>query len=227
MSLLQTPAPVWTNGPLFPLRLASTPVATPLGGQSIVTLLDPGSVGLISGLLVRAPLAKVPVADGRSNVRQAADEPPEEQAPVASVAAVEAEDELIEVRVEVLLGDRSLVGTEQPALEEGGDPVHVRMDDVRFCLGLGERGRLGFVVRSTSLELAERGAVGGPSSEISTDPGSTLRSKKSAMARADASGNRASRILPIAVGETTSHATATGDFFPRDRPGAPGSTPPT
>ena len=89
---------------------------------------DPVRVSVVRRLLVRAPLAKVPVADGRSNVRQAADEPPEEEAPVASVAAVEAEDELVEIRVEMLVCDRPLVRPEQPAFEQGGHPVHVRVD---------------------------------------------------------------------------------------------------
>jgi hypothetical protein len=44
------------------------------------------------------------------------EQPVEDQASAARSAAVEAEDELVEVALQVCLVDRPLVGTEQPSL---------------------------------------------------------------------------------------------------------------
>ena len=44
------------------------------------------------------------------------EQPVEEQAAAARAAAVEAEGELVEVGIEVLASDRTLVGAQQPAL---------------------------------------------------------------------------------------------------------------
>jgi len=48
----------------------------------------------------------------------------EDQAAAARAAAVEAEDELVEVAGQVGLVDGALVGAQQPALGQGGDAVH-------------------------------------------------------------------------------------------------------
>ena len=45
---------------------------------------------------------------------------------VVGAAAVEAEGELVQVVVELLWADGALMGTEQPALQERGDPVDAR-----------------------------------------------------------------------------------------------------
>lgn len=47
----------------------------------------------------------------------------EDQAPTAGPAPVEAEAELVQVVLQVLVLDRALVGAQQPALGQGGDPV--------------------------------------------------------------------------------------------------------
>ncbi len=48
----------------------------------------------------------------------------EQQPAAAGTAAVEAERELVEVAGQVRLVDRALVGAQQPALGQRGDPVH-------------------------------------------------------------------------------------------------------
>ena len=47
----------------------------------------------------------------------------EDQPPTAGPAPVEAEAELVQVALQVLVLDRALVGAQQPALGQGGDPV--------------------------------------------------------------------------------------------------------
>ena len=47
----------------------------------------------------------------------------EDQPPAAGPAPVEAEAELVQVALQVLVLDRALVGAQQPALGQGGDPV--------------------------------------------------------------------------------------------------------
>ena len=54
----------------------------------------------------------------------------EEQATVAGVTSVEAERELVQVVVELVVTDGSLVRPEDPALDERGDEVHVRQHHV-------------------------------------------------------------------------------------------------
>jgi len=48
----------------------------------------------------------------------------ENEPAAARTTAVEAEHELVQVRLQVCRADRTLVGAEQPALGERGDPVH-------------------------------------------------------------------------------------------------------
>jgi hypothetical protein len=50
----------------------------------------------------------------------------EEQALAAEVAAIGAEGKFIEVGVQRLRRDRPLMGAQQPALEQGSDPIHRR-----------------------------------------------------------------------------------------------------
>jgi hypothetical protein len=83
-------------------------------------------MSLVGVVLVLSPPPQVLFGHGRPSVRQVADEPPEQQAAIASVATVVAEDEFVEVCAEVLVGDYSLVGSKQPALEERRHPVNVR-----------------------------------------------------------------------------------------------------
>src|SRR6266511_6140020 len=56
----------------------------------------------------------------------------EEQAAAARAATVEAEDELVEVEVELPLAHSSLMGAEQPALEQRRDAVDARHQHVRW-----------------------------------------------------------------------------------------------
>lgn len=65
----------------------------------------------------------------------------EDQAPAARRPSVEPEDELVEVTLEVRLGDRSLVGAEHPALGEGRHPVNAR-EQGAGVLPAGRRGSL-------------------------------------------------------------------------------------
>jgi hypothetical protein len=66
----------------------------------------------------------------------------EEQAAMSRAAVVEAERELRQVVVEVLGADGALVGAEQPALEQRGDPVDTRHDHVRRVACMRDRGRV-------------------------------------------------------------------------------------
>jgi hypothetical protein len=54
----------------------------------------------------------------------------EEEAALAGAAAIEAERVLVEVEVELAWSHCSLVRAEQPALEQRGDAVAARHDDV-------------------------------------------------------------------------------------------------
>src|SRR6266498_2861400 len=64
----------------------------------------------------------------------------EEQAALAGAAAVEAERELVEVEVELLRADRALVRAEQPALQQRGNAVGARHDDMgRIAAGRNAR----------------------------------------------------------------------------------------
>ena len=62
-------------------------------------------------------------------------DPAEELPSAAGVPTVEAEDELVQVGLQVRLLDRSVVGAEQPALGKGRDPVHSRQQPVRIATG--------------------------------------------------------------------------------------------
>src|SRR5215470_16312803 len=66
----------------------------------------------------QVPVAHRIVADGEL------EHAVEDQAPAAGSAPVEAEAELVQVALQVRVLDRALVGAQQPALGQGGDPVH-------------------------------------------------------------------------------------------------------
>jgi hypothetical protein len=51
------------------------------------------------------------------------------------VAAVEAEGELVEVVVKLVVADRALVGAQDPAFDQRGDEVRVRQDHVAGVSG--------------------------------------------------------------------------------------------
>jgi hypothetical protein len=61
---------------------------------------------------------------------------------LARAATVEAEGEFVEVEVELLRADRSLVGAEQPALEQRGNAVGARHHDVSGVAAGGDARRL-------------------------------------------------------------------------------------
>ena len=57
-------------------------------------------------------------------------EPQKEQPSASGVAAIEAEGEFVEIGIQILCGDRALMGAEQPALEQGGHAMHRRHGNV-------------------------------------------------------------------------------------------------
>ena len=69
------------------------------------------------GLSDQVPVPHWIVADGELEYAV------EDQAPAAGPAPVEAEAEFVQVALQVLVLDRALVGAQQPALGQGGDPV--------------------------------------------------------------------------------------------------------
>src|SRR5215470_13468651 len=83
---------------------------------------SPGGRGrwlrLALGVSDQVPVAHRIVADGEF------EHAVQDQAPAAGPAPVEAEAELVQVALQVLVLDRALVGAQQPALGQGGDPVH-------------------------------------------------------------------------------------------------------
>src|SRR6266536_638401 len=93
------------------------------------------SIGAMSGLFDRAGRDMVEL-DGL--LEQAV----EEQAAMSRAAAVEAERELRQVVVQVPGADGALVGAEQPTLEQRGDPVNTRHDDVGGIAAARDRGRV-------------------------------------------------------------------------------------
>ena len=82
---------------------------------------SPGRGGwwLLLGLGVsdQVPVSHRIVADGEF------EHAVEDQSPAAGPAPVEAEAELVQVALQVRVLDRALVGAQQPALGQGGDPV--------------------------------------------------------------------------------------------------------
>ena len=64
----------------------------------------------------------------------------EEQSAPAGVATIEAECEFIEIGIQMLRGHRSLVGSEQPAFEEGCHLVHPRHANVGWISAFGDAG---------------------------------------------------------------------------------------
>src|SRR5690606_33685567 len=117
--------------------------AAPLGrGALLVALALPGC-GLGAGASARCRfvtlvggglggLARVQFGAGeRWVVAHRAQEPPEQQPTVAGASSVEPEHELVEVRVEVVRFDRTLMGAEQPSLEECGDSMDMGEHDMR------------------------------------------------------------------------------------------------
>ena len=64
----------------------------------------------------------------------------EEQSAPTGVATIEAEGELIEIGIQMLRGHRSLVGSEQPAFEEGSHLVHPGHRNVGWISAFGDAG---------------------------------------------------------------------------------------
>ena len=76
-----------------------------------------GWLRLALGVSDQVPVPHRIVADGEFEYAV------EDQPPTAGPAPVEAEAELVQVALQVLVLDRALVGAQQPALGQGGDPV--------------------------------------------------------------------------------------------------------
>ena len=76
-----------------------------------------GWLRLVLGLGDQVPVPHRIVADGEF------EHAVEDQPPAAGPAPVEAEAELVQVALQVLVLDRALMGAQQPALGQGGDPV--------------------------------------------------------------------------------------------------------
>ena len=61
-----------------------------------------------------------------------------EQAPAAGMTAIEAEGKFVEVGVQMGRGDRSLMGTEQPAFEQRSNAMYSRHGDMCRIPGAGK-----------------------------------------------------------------------------------------
>ena len=92
----------------------------------------------------------------RRGVDGVLDQPGEAVADGVGVAAVEAEDELVEVALQVLGSDGAVVGAEQPALGEAED----EMDGGQPQAGIAPTGRE--VDRRVAVALALEAAIAGP-----------------------------------------------------------------
>ena len=64
----------------------------------------------------------------------------EEQSAPAGVATIEAKSEFIEIGIQVLRSHGSLVGSEQPAFEEGSHLVHAGHGNVGWVSAFGDAG---------------------------------------------------------------------------------------
>ena len=62
----------------------------------------------------------------------------EEQASAAGVAAIETEGKFIEIGIQMLGCDRSLVGAEQPAFEQRSNAMNPRQGNVRRIAAAGD-----------------------------------------------------------------------------------------
>src|SRR5439155_25765166 len=76
-----------------------------------------GRLRLALGMSHQVPVSHRMMADGEL------EHAVEDQAPAAGPAPVEAEAELVQVALQVRILDRALVGAQQPALGQRGDPV--------------------------------------------------------------------------------------------------------
>jgi len=65
------------------------------------------------------------------------EETPKKEAPELRAAPVEAEGELVEVRLEVIRLHGPLMGPEQPSFEEAGDAVNPRQRHMGRVAGAG------------------------------------------------------------------------------------------
>ena len=63
---------------------------------------------------------------GRVSV--SAHQAPKDEAPIPRVAPIEAENEFVDIGVEVVIRDRSVVGAEEPSLQERGYAMDGGMD---------------------------------------------------------------------------------------------------
>jgi hypothetical protein len=80
------------------------------------------------------------------------EQPVEEQPARVRRPPVEAEDELVQIRLDVLRPNPAVVGAEQPPLHERGDTMHRRQDDVRRVV---LRDRVGVVLKAPAGGLLE------------------------------------------------------------------------
>ena len=102
-----------------------------LGLVGVTSLLDLDRVRRVVVHLLNAPQSQLLVGHGWPSLCQGADKALEDEAAVARVSAVEAEDELVEIGVQVLVAHRPLVSSEQPAFQERSHSVNVGVDKVR------------------------------------------------------------------------------------------------
>ncbi len=86
-------------------------------------------------------------------------EPPEEQPAAARSAPVEAEGELLEVGLEVIGGHGALMGAQHPPLEQAGDTMDARHQDVSVFVGCAQD-RLLVWVAAMGQAVVGRPAIG-------------------------------------------------------------------
>src|ERR1019366_7252043 len=149
-------APVVPHRPALFLGLGAVALSKDHPVLLETPLLSPPGMNGVGGLLVCPAATDLFSGHGRG-VEQSTDETPKDESAVARVASVEAEDELVEVGVEMRSLDRPLVSAEQPTLQERHRPVDVRMNEVGF--GIGKRRGLDAVVQPASGKLIERWLV--------------------------------------------------------------------
>ena len=150
---------------------AATPPTLPGGLGDVMSNPDAIGVGSVRDSQVGCSSSDVLVGDGRPRLHPLADEPPEDESAVAGVATIEPKDELVEVTVEVLVGHTSLVGAEEPPLEERRDTMDVGVDKVSFARRLRQRGGLGRVVKPASGKFFQGRPYDAQSSQCNTEPG--------------------------------------------------------
>ena len=137
--------------------------------------------------------------------------------------AVEAEDVLVEIGLQVLGADRTMVGAQQPALGEPEDQVDGRQAERGVAPGPGERDRLVGVARGLEPAIA-RPAVGGdlggacdvPPEKANQAAGRSIGHRLQAQAAEPA----AAQLAAPALDRTRDHGLARGAAAGLARPGA-------